>query len=108
MVVCSLLYSGIATLSDYQDKPVPSSGEDAQQFYAGGSEHSGQMIEGPPRKKQTPDSIAKEVFEAAKKLVVFIMECEVEWVWQVWRCECGGGGEGEKEGELRCLPGGRV
>lgn len=25
------------------------------------------MIEGPPRKKQTPDAIAKEVFEAAKK-----------------------------------------
>lgn len=59
--------SGIATLSDYKEKPTPSPGEDPQQFYAGGSEHSGQMIEGPPRKKQTPDAIAKEVFEAAKK-----------------------------------------
>ena len=45
-----------------------SHGEDAQQFYAGGSEHSGQMIEGPPRKKQNPESIAKDIFEAAKKL----------------------------------------
>lgn len=67
-----MLCSGIATLSDYKDKPTPPSGEDGQQFYAGGSEHSGQMIEGPPRKKQTPDSMAKEVFEAAKKLVVFV------------------------------------
>lgn len=63
-----VLYRGVATLSDYKEKPDSDPGKDAQQFYAGGSEHSGQMIEGPPRKKQTPDSMAKEVFEAAKKL----------------------------------------
>ncbi|XP_064398183.1 NSFL1 cofactor p47-like isoform X2 [Halichondria panicea] len=57
---------GIATLSDYQSKPGTSSGDKGQEYFAGGSEHSGQMIEGPPRKKQTPDSIAKEVFESAK------------------------------------------
>ncbi len=61
---------GIATLSDYQSKPGTSSGDKGQEYFAGGSEHSGQMIEGPPRKKQTPDSIAKEVFESAKKWVV--------------------------------------
>lgn len=61
------MFSGIATLSDYQNSLSSSSEEDAQQFYAGGSERSGQMIEGPPRKKQTPESIAKEVFEAAKR-----------------------------------------
>ncbi len=59
----------MATLSDYREKPsVPQPGkEDPQQFFAGGSEHSGQMIEGPPREKKTPDSLAKEVFEAAKR-----------------------------------------
>ena len=63
--------SGVATLSDYRDRPQGSSGakddDEAQQFYAGGSEHSGQMIEGPPRKKANPQEIAKDVFEAAKK-----------------------------------------
>lgn len=54
-------------MSDYKEKPVPNSGEDAEQFYAGGSVHSGQMIEGPPRKKADTESMAKEVFEAAKK-----------------------------------------
>ena len=60
--------SGVATLSDYREQP-QSSGkdDDAQQFYAGGSEHSGQMIEGPPKKKANPQDIAKDVFEAAKK-----------------------------------------
>ena len=61
--------SGVATLSDYREQQPQSSGkdDDAQQFYAGGSEHSGQMIEGPPKKKANPQDIAKEVFEAAKK-----------------------------------------
>ena len=62
--------SGVATLSDYREQKPESSAkgdDDAQQFYAGGSEHSGQMIEGPPRKKANPQDIAKEVFEAAKK-----------------------------------------
>ena len=62
--------SGVATLSDYCEHQPQSSAkgdDDAQQFYAGGSEHSGQMIEGPPRKKANPQDIAKEVFEAARK-----------------------------------------
>ena len=62
--------SGVATLSDYREHQPQSSAkgdDDAQQFYAGGSEHSGQMIEGPPRKKANPQDIAKEVFEAARK-----------------------------------------
>ena len=59
---------GVATLSDYRDQPQSSgSGKDAQQFFAGGSEHSGQMIEGPPRTKPNPQDMAKNVFEAAKK-----------------------------------------
>ena len=58
----------MATLSDYRQPPQGSGKDgDAQQFYAGGSEHSGQMIEGPPRKKPNPEDIAKDVFEAAKK-----------------------------------------
>ena len=62
--------SGVATLSDYREQQPQSSAkgdDDAQQFYTGGSEHSGQMIEGPPRKKANPQDIAKEVFEAARK-----------------------------------------
>ena len=60
--------TGIATLSDYRKESQSSDKDkDAQQFYAGGSEHSGQMIEGPPRKKPNPQDIAKDVFEAAKK-----------------------------------------
>jgi UBX domain-containing protein 1 len=35
-----------------------------QEFFAGGSEHSGQMISGPPKKKR---DIAKDMFDAAKK-----------------------------------------
>lgn len=58
---------GVATLSDYRDKPVPSEDKDAEQYYAGGSEHSGQMIEGPPRKKQNPEGIAQSFIDAAKK-----------------------------------------
>ena len=59
---------GVATLSDYRQKTQSSDKEgDAQQFYAGGSEHSGQMIEGPPRTKSNPQDIAKDVFEAARK-----------------------------------------
>ena len=54
-------------MSDYREKNQEKSGEDAQQFYAGGSEHSGQMIEGPPRKKPNAQSLARDVFEAAKK-----------------------------------------
>ena len=58
----------MATLSDYREKSKESGkDEDAQQFYAGGSEHSGQMIEGPPRKKPNPEDMAKDVFEAARK-----------------------------------------
>ena len=55
----------MATLSDYREQQPQSSAkgdDDAQQFYAGGSEHSGQMIEGPSRKTANPQDIAKEVF----------------------------------------------
>ncbi len=64
-----LLCRGIATLSDYKEKPASSAGgeDHGQHFFAGGSEHSGQMIEGPPRKKADKESMAKQVFEAAKK-----------------------------------------
>ena len=59
---------GIATLSDYKDKPKTTPPEDkGQEFFAGGSEHSGQMIEGPPKKKATPESMARDVFESAKE-----------------------------------------
>lgn len=60
---------GVATLSDYRDKPQTATHpqDKGQEFFAGGSEHSGQMIEGPPRKKVTPSSMAKDVFESAKK-----------------------------------------
>jgi len=63
------LCSGVATLSDYQPTPVDSKEEegDSEKFYAGGSEHSGQLIEGPPRKKPTAQKLAQEVFDAAKK-----------------------------------------
>ena len=56
--------SGVATLSDCREQQPESSAKgdnDAQQFYAGGSEHSGQMV------KANPQDIAKEVFEAARK-----------------------------------------
>ena len=62
--------SGVATLSGYPEHQPQSSAkgdDDAQQFYAGESEHSGQIIEGPPRKKANPQDIAKEVFEAVRK-----------------------------------------
>ena len=59
---------GIATLSDYKEKPKTTPPDDkGQEFFAGGSEHSGQMIEGPPKKKATPESMAKDVFESAKQ-----------------------------------------
>jgi len=57
------LYS--ETLSDYTSKP--KEGKDAQQFYAGGSEHSGQMIEGPPRKNESPGNITQGFIDMAKK-----------------------------------------
>ena len=56
----------MAILSDYREQKLQKSSKDdaAQQFNAGGSKHSGQMIEGPPRKKANPRDIAKEVFES--------------------------------------------
>ena len=84
--------AGVATLSDYRDKP-EASGKDAQQFYAGGSEHSGQMIEGPPKKKTNPQDIAKNVFEAAKKYV----GREGSRCVCVCVCEEGGGRERERD-----------
>ena len=55
----------MATLSDYTSKPRED--KDAQQFYAGGSEHSGQMIEGPPRKNESPGNITQGFIDMAKK-----------------------------------------
>lgn len=40
--------------------------EDGQAFYAGGSEHSGQQVLGPPRKKS--DMVTK-LFKSAKEWV---------------------------------------
>ena len=63
------VFRGVATLSDYKSNK-PKDSKDAQQFYAGGSEHSGQMIEGPPRKAEQPKSIAQGFIDAAKKYVL--------------------------------------
>ena len=41
--------------------------EKGQAFYAGGSQHSGQQILGPPKKN--PEKIIKDLFEKAKELV---------------------------------------
>ena len=51
-------------LSDYREQQFQSSAkgdDDAQQFHAGGSEHSGQMIEGPPRKKANQKRSLKQL-----------------------------------------------
>ena len=60
----------MATLSDYKDQRPPPEGKDAEQFFAGGSEHSGQMIEGPPPKNQKPENITQSFIDAAKKYVM--------------------------------------
>uniref|UniRef100_A0A1X7U7Z8 SEP domain-containing protein n=1 Tax=Amphimedon queenslandica TaxID=400682 RepID=A0A1X7U7Z8_AMPQE len=53
----------VASLSDYTSSE-GTKDDEGQSFFAGGSEHSGQLISGPPRKKK---DLAKDVFDAAKK-----------------------------------------
>ncbi|CAI8016886.1 NSFL1 cofactor p47 [Geodia barretti] len=68
---CSTL---IASMADYQrrkrEEEEGRAGKgkegDSQEFFAGGSEHSGQMISGPPRKKVDAKELASDVFAAAK------------------------------------------
>ncbi|XP_026116079.1 NSFL1 cofactor p47-like [Carassius auratus] len=40
--------------------------EEGQRFYAGGSEHSGQQIVGPPKKK-SPNEVVEDLFKGAKE-----------------------------------------
>ncbi|CAI8016887.1 NSFL1 cofactor p47 [Geodia barretti] len=64
----------IASMADYQrrkrEEEEGRAGKgkegDSQEFFAGGSEHSGQMISGPPRKKVDAKELASDVFAAAK------------------------------------------
>ena len=62
-----MLCRGVATLSDYSNKQAAPRGKDGQQFFVGGSEHSGQLVEGPPKKKLTPESITQGFIDVAKK-----------------------------------------
>ncbi len=81
----NILFRGVATLSDYKSKPAD--GKDAQQFYAGGSEHSGQMIEGPPRPNEAPKNITQGFIDAAKKyVVVYCVNIQYVWVGGWWLC----------------------
>ncbi|XP_048779746.2 NSFL1 cofactor p47-like isoform X1 [Ostrea edulis] len=43
------------------------SDEQGQAFYAGGSEHSGQQVLGPPKKKETGKKIVDSLFKSAKE-----------------------------------------
>ncbi|XP_065914747.1 NSFL1 cofactor p47-like [Dysidea avara] len=54
----------VASISDYGSHDNKSADE-GQNFFAGGSEHSGQYIQGPPR--QDGDDLVKNVFSAAKQ-----------------------------------------
>jgi UBX domain-containing protein 1 len=64
--------TGIASMADYQrrkrEEEEGRAGKegDSQEFFAGGSEHSGLMISGPPRKKVDAKELASDVFTAAK------------------------------------------
>lgn len=49
-----------------EDEDMDSDEEPGQAFYAGGSDHSGQQVLGPP-KKRDPEKIVKSMFESAKK-----------------------------------------
>ncbi|XP_019855814.1 PREDICTED: NSFL1 cofactor p47-like [Amphimedon queenslandica] len=60
---CTCTPSKVASLSDYTSSE-GTKDDEGQSFFAGGSEHSGQLISGPPRKKK---DLAKDVFDAAKK-----------------------------------------
>uniref|UniRef100_H2Z6V6 SEP domain-containing protein n=1 Tax=Ciona savignyi TaxID=51511 RepID=H2Z6V6_CIOSA len=58
--------SKFASVHDYKNANQGSSDEEeGQRYYAGGSEHSGELIVGPPRKKNSNDQI-KDLFKQAK------------------------------------------
>ncbi|XP_074659934.1 NSFL1 cofactor p47-like [Tubulanus polymorphus] len=61
----------VTTFSSFQRNDQPAEGEEeGQMFYAGGSEHSGQAIVGPPRKKKqgsTADDLIQNMFKSARE-----------------------------------------
>lgn len=60
-------YGNIATLSSVRDMDTDDDpSEKGQAFYAGGSEHSGQQILGPPPKKNPLKDMVSEVFKQAQ------------------------------------------
>uniref|UniRef100_A0A4W3JX63 UBX domain-containing protein 2B n=1 Tax=Callorhinchus milii TaxID=7868 RepID=A0A4W3JX63_CALMI len=60
-------HSKIASMNDLKkNEQSKSDGEEGQRFYAGGSEHSGQQIVGPP-KKRNPNEIVEELFKEAEE-----------------------------------------
>lgn len=66
------------SIHDYKNKEEENSsddGEEGQQFYAGGSEHSGNMIVG-PKKKMSNDAITSNLFAQAKKHGAEVVEGE--------------------------------
>lgn len=64
-VMNELLFSRFATLSSLQANADGSSDEEeGQAFYAGGSEHSGQQVLGPGKKKK---DIVAEMFKSVQE-----------------------------------------
>ena len=55
---------GFATMGDIRGRDENT--EDSEKYFAGGSEHSGQLIAGPPKPKK-PQDLATELFQAAKQ-----------------------------------------
>jgi UBX domain-containing protein 1 len=55
-----------ATISSFRDAEDKDSDERGQAFYAGGSEHSGQQVLGPPKKKNPIKDMVAEVFRQAQ------------------------------------------
>ncbi|XP_067887978.1 NSFL1 cofactor p47-like isoform X3 [Heterodontus francisci] len=65
--MCSSGSSRISSLKDLKkDEQSNSAAEEGQRFYAGGSEHSGQQIVGPPNKKNL-NEIVDDLFKGAKE-----------------------------------------
>lgn len=69
-----------ASIHDYnKEEDNNSDEEEGQRFYAGGSEHSGNMIVGPPKKKgMSNDAITSSLFSQAKKHGAEVVENEAE------------------------------
>ncbi|KAL5467327.1 hypothetical protein EMCRGX_G031540 [Ephydatia muelleri] len=55
---------GFASMGDVRGRDENT--EDSEKFFAGGSEHSGQLIAGPPKAKK-PQDLAADLFQAAKQ-----------------------------------------